>query len=125
MRQELVSRICSPFRLWKVGHPVVWGGDQIGLFNPLFLALLVQAKRRKGKERKKEEKENLVRKFQDIKVRKNILTLPLFGFFFFFELGFRLAWIFFWFGLEFSGEKDKKNVYIHVGILGEVLSKFS
>ena len=61
----------------------MWGGDQIGLFNPLFLALLVQAKRRKGKERKKEEKENLVWKFQDIKVRKNILTLPLFVFFFF------------------------------------------
>ena len=60
----------------------MWGGDQIGLVNPLFLALLVQAKRRKGKERKKEEKESPVWKFQDIKVRKNILTLPLFVFFF-------------------------------------------
>ena len=62
----------------------MWGGDQIGLFNPLFLALLVQAKRRKGNEMKKENKESSVWKFQDIKVRKNILTLPLFVFFFFF-----------------------------------------
>ena len=60
----------------------MWGGDQIGLLNPLFLAFLVQAKRRKGKERKKEEKESSVWKFQDIKIRKNILTLPLFVFFF-------------------------------------------
>ena len=52
----------------------MWEGDQIGLLNPLFLALLVQAKRRKGKERKKEEKESSIWKFQDIKVRKNILT---------------------------------------------------
>ena len=54
----------------------MWGGDQIGLLNPLFLAFLVEAKRRKGKERKKEEKESLV--------WKNILTLPLFVVFFFF-----------------------------------------
>ena len=38
----------------------MWGGGQIGLINPFFLALLVQAKRRKGKEMKKEEKESLV-----------------------------------------------------------------
>ena len=68
----------------------MWGGDQIGFLYPLFLALLVQAKRRKGKERKKEEKESSIWKFQDIKVRKNILTLPLFVFFLF-ELGLRLA----------------------------------
>ena len=60
----------------------MWGGDQIGLLNPLFLALLVQAKKRKRKEIKKEEKESSVWKFQDIKARKNILTLPLFEFFF-------------------------------------------
>ena len=60
----------------------MWGGDQIGFLNPLFLALLVQAKRRKRKEMKKEEKESSVWKFQDIKARKNILTLPLFEFFF-------------------------------------------
>ena len=56
----------------------MWGGDQIGFLNPLFLALLVQAKRMKAKEKKKEEKESSVWMFQDIKVRKNILTLPLF-----------------------------------------------
>ena len=72
------------YGLWELGHPVVWLGDQIGLLNPLFLALLVQSKRKKGKERKKEEKESSVWKFQDIKVRKNIPTLPLFVFFFFF-----------------------------------------
>ena len=64
----------------------MWGGDKIGLLNPLFLALLVQTKRMKGKEMKKEEKESSVWKFQDIKVRKNILTLPLFVWFFFFFL---------------------------------------
>ena len=37
----------------------MWGGDQIGLLNPFLLALLVQSKRRKGKERKKEEKKKL------------------------------------------------------------------
>ena len=42
----------------------------------------------------------------------------------FFFFGLRLAWILFWFGLEFSGDKDKKCVKRHVGILGEVLSKF-
>ena len=47
----------------------MWGGDQIGLLNPLFLAFLVHVKRRKGKERKKEEKESSIWKFQDIKVR--------------------------------------------------------
>ena len=82
MRQELVSRICSPFWLWELGNLVVWGEDQIGFLNPLFLALLVQRKRRKGRERKKEEKESSVWKFQDIEVRKNILTLILFVFFF-------------------------------------------
>ena len=34
----------------------MWGGDQISLLNPLFLALLVQAKRRKGKEEGRERK---------------------------------------------------------------------
>ena len=72
---------------------------------------------------KKEEKESSVWKFQDIKVRKNILTLPLFVFFFF-ELDLRLAWILFWVGLELSSDKDQKCVKRHVGILGEVLSKF-
>ena len=44
---------------------------------------------RKGKKRMKEEKKRSVWKFHDIKVRKNILTLPLFVFFF--ELGLSLA----------------------------------
>ena len=107
----------------------MWGGDQIGLHNPLFLALLVQAKRRKGKERKKEEKESSVWKFQAIKIRKNIITLPLFVFFLFFcflffELGLRLAWILFWFRLELSSVMDQKCVKRSVDILGEVSSKF-
>ena len=34
----------------------MWGGDQIGLFNPLFLALLVQENRRKGNEEGRERK---------------------------------------------------------------------
>ena len=88
----------------------MWGGDQIGLLNPLFLALLVQAKRKKGKERKKEQKESSVWKFQDIKVRKNILTLPFIYLFIWFELGLRLNWILFWFGLELSIDKDQKCV---------------
>ena len=90
-----------------------------------FLALRVQVRRKKGKEREKEEKENLVLKFQDIKVRKNIQTLPLFVFFVFLELGLRLAWTLFWFGFELSDDKDQKCVKRHVGILGKVLSKFS
>ena len=45
-------------------------------------------------------------------------------FFFFFELGLRLVWILFWFGLELSGDKDQKCVKRHTGILGEALSKF-
>ena len=85
------------------------------------MAFLVQAKRRKGKERKKEEKESSIWKFRDIKVRKNILTLPLFVFFFF---GLSLAWILFWFGLELSSDKDQKCVKRHIGILEEVMSKF-
>ena len=36
----------------------------------------------------------------------------------------RLAWILFWFGLEFSGDKDQICVKRHVSILGEVMSKF-
>ena len=56
----------------------------------------------------KEDKESLVWKFQDIKVRKNILTLPLFVFFFsWFELGLRWAWILFWFWLKLFSDKDK------------------
>ena len=71
----------------------------------------MQVRRKKGKERENGEKESLVWKFQDIKVRKNILTLPLFMFFFFmFELGLRLAWNVFWFGLELSSDKDQKCV---------------
>ena len=72
----------------------------------MFLALVVQVRRKKGKERENEEKESLVWKFQDIRVRKNILTLPLFMF----ELGLRLAWNMFWFGLELSSDKDQKCV---------------
>ena len=71
------------------------GGEKIHLAfdKSMFLALLVQVRRKQGKEREKEEKESLVWKFQDIKVRKNLLTL--FVFFFLFELGLRLAWILF------------------------------
>ena len=60
------------------------GGEKIHLAfdQSMFLDLLVQVRRKKGKEREKEEKESLVWKFQDIKVRKNILTLSLFVFFF-------------------------------------------
>ena len=114
------------FGLRELGH--FDGGEKIHLAfdQSMFLALLVQLRRKKGKEREKEEKESLVWKFQDIKVRKNIPTLSLFVFFFsWFELGLRLDWILFWFGLEFSGDKDQKCVKRHVGILGEVLSKFS
>ena len=60
----------------------MWGGDQIGFLNPLFLALLVQVKRRKGKEMKKEEKESTVWKFQDIKEKH--LNSPIICVFFFF-----------------------------------------
>ena len=93
----------------------------------MFLALLLHVRRKKGKEREKEEKESLVWKFQD-KVRKNILTLHDLCFFIFifcwFELGLKLAWILFWFGLKLSSDKDKKCVKRHVSILGKVLSKF-
>ena len=54
----------------------------------------------RGKERKKEKKESSVWKFQDIKVRKNILTLPLFVFFFLlfgFEVGLDLVFV--WVGI--------------------------
>ena len=51
--------------------------------------------------------------------------LPLCYFFCWFELGLKLALILFWFGLELSFDKDQKCVKRHVGILGEVLSKFS
>ena len=53
----------------------------------------------KEEERKKEEKESSVWKFQDIKVRKNILTLPLFVFFFLvgFEVGLELVLV--WVGI--------------------------
>ena len=73
---------------------------------------------------KKKETESSILKFQDIKVRKNIRTLPLFVFFFFFELGLRLAWILFWFRLELFDGKDQNCVNRHTGILGEVWSKF-
>ena len=64
----------------------MWGGGQIGFLNPLFLALLVQAKRRKGKEMKKEEKESSVWNFQDIKVRKKRPNSPIICVFF-------LSWV--------------------------------
>ena len=65
----------------------------------MFLPPLVQVRRKKGKEREKEEKESLVWKFQDIKVRKHILTLPLFVCFFLvgFEVGLDLVLV--WVGI--------------------------
>ena len=126
MRQKLVSRICSPF--WALGaRPSDCVGRRPNWFaQSIILSSLSSSEEeeRKGKERKKEEKESSVWKFQDIKVRKTILTLPLFVFFVWFELGLKLAWILFWFGLELSSDKDRKCVKRHVGILGKVLSKF-
>ena len=40
------------------------------------------------------------------------------------ELGLRLAWILFWFGLELSSDKDQKCVKRHVGILGKCCPNF-
>ena len=74
----------SPFWLRELGN--FDGGEKIHLAfdKSMFLALLMQVRRKQGKEREKEEKESLVWKFQDIKVRKNILTLFVLFFFFFF-----------------------------------------
>ena len=85
---------------------------KIGLLYPLFLALLVQAKRRKGREggkegrkegRKKKKKKKKKRegrlKFQDIKVRKdpNFSCKSIFGWF---ELGFEGDFDLVWFWIE-------------------------
>ena len=70
-----------------VGRRANWFAQSIVLAS----LSLSKEEERKGKERKKEEKESSVLKFQDIKVRKNILTLPLFVFFFFFKVGFEVG----------------------------------
>ena len=79
MRQELVSRICSPF--WALGARVSsYVGRRPNWFaQSIVLGFLSSSKE---EEKKKEDKQSLVRKFQDMKVRKNIITLPLFVFFF-------------------------------------------
>ena len=72
MRQELVSRICSPF--WALGARA---SDCVGRRPNWFAKSIVldflssrKDEEMRGKERKKEKKESSVWKFQDIKVRK-------------------------------------------------------
>ena len=68
----------------------MWEEDQIGLLDPLFLAFLVQAKRRKGKERKKEEGRRKIKKTRFGSLKTSRLgkhpNSPIIYVFFFFGL---------------------------------------
>ena len=58
------------FGLKELGHFSGVENIHLAFDQSMFLALLVKVRKKKGKEREKEEKKNLVWKFQHIKVRK-------------------------------------------------------
>ena len=92
----------------------------------VFAHFFVQAKRRNGKEEEKAswKRRNQGMELSHLLVRKNPNSSNVWDLFIGFNWGLMFVLIFFWIELEFSGDKDQYCLKRHVGILGEVLSKF-
>ena len=89
-----------------------------------FFLLIFGSSKEKEEEKASCKRSNQGMKLSHLLVRKNPNSSHVWDLFVGFNWDLMFVLILFWFGLEFSSDKNQYCVKRHVGILGKVLSKF-